>query len=187
MAEDQTPIAPPQPRSTETWFIPKVVKIEGDGIDPRKTMLTDAETGQQLGLPVQSLTFQVTAHEPNSMEIVIDSVALRAEVHMVRYFIDADSLSTVAAQNGFEIFPVPAYPSTIVGYGPAEHMFLHRDLPGYQFVQPNPASLATIAAAGANLRQYLDELVYGGDTPPAPTEPQEGEFIVYALKAKTPA
>lgn len=188
MAEDtthpETPLAAPQPRSTDFWRIPKVIDIEGDGMDPRKTILKDAATGEEIKTPFSALQFNVTVDEPNSMVITLGEVALRARVHLVRYEIPEEDLEILARQNGFEIIPVPAYPTRAVSYGPAEHMFLHRDLPGYQFVQPGSrATLATAEAAGANLRQYLEELAYGGSDIPAPTDLQDREFLVYAHKA----
>lgn len=182
----ETPLAPPVPRSTDHWTLPKVVRIEGDPLSPNATKLIDDATGEQVQLPIQDLTFNVSVDQPNNMVLVLGGVGIRATVHYVSYEISEDDLRELARQNGFEIAAVPVYGARVTSYGPAEHMFTVRDLPGWQFVHEGAKpSHASLAAAGASLRQYVDETIHHeGETSADPSELQDGEFELMAHRAR---
>lgn len=172
---------PPAPRSTESWSLPKVVRIEGDGLDPMKTKLIDDATGEVLKLPINSLTFQVDAGIPNRMELVLGGVEIRATVHHVQYTISPDDLAMLAKQNGYRIEKVPAYPARMSSYGPTEIQITFRDFPDMApVIHRNVRRLEAIEAAEAALHAYLrdnHETLLG--FPPA-SEAQDGEFLIWA-------
>lgn len=178
MAEETLP--KPVPPRVESWRIPEVIRIEGDGINPRNTKLMDAQTGEPLQLPIHTLQFNVTADEPNSMVITLAGVALRADVHHVHVEISEEDLARVARMSGHTITRAPAYPARLVSYGPAEHQVRFRDFPDLMVTKANPANQATIRMAEAALERALASHE-GVDFAPEPSELQDGEFLVYAL------
>lgn len=174
-------LAPPAPRATETWALPKVVRIEGDGVDPRKTRLIDDATGEEMKLPVQALQFNVNVNQPNSMELVLGEVSIRATVHHVQYSIDPEDLEMLAKQNGYRIEKVPAYPARMSSYGPTEIQVTFRDFPDMQpVINRNIRRLEAIEAAEAALHAHLQGLKSDHYPIPEPTEPLEGEFLIWA-------
>lgn len=179
MAEET--IKKPQPPRVENWRIPQVMRIEGDGIDPRNTKLFDAETNEPLKLPAAAIQFNVTAGEPSSMQITLSGVALRAEVHHVHVEISAEDLAALARMNGFTVQKAPAYPARIVSYGPAEHQVIFRDLPNLKVTKPNPVNQTTLRMAEEALFDALQGYE-GVGFPPEPSEvnTEAGEFIVHA-------
>lgn len=185
MAEET--IKKPQPPRVENWRIPQVMRIEGDGIDPRNTKLFDAETNEPLKLPAAAIQFNVTAGEPSSMQITLCGVALRAEVHHVHFEISAEDLAALARMNGFSIQEVPAYPARIVSYGPAEHQVIFRDLPDLKVTKANPPNQTTLRMAEEALFDHLQTYDQGaGFVLPEPSEPNTdaGEFLVHAHQSK---
>lgn len=177
-------LSPPLPRSTDHWTVPKVVRIEGDGINPRNTKLYDGDTGEELKLPVHALRFNVTVDEPNSMEIVLAGVAMRATVHLVHYEISEADLAELARQNGYRIEAVPAYPARMTSYGPAEVKITFRDLPKMPDVIHRSTNLRNaIEQAEVDLHGYIERLKGGRGIVPAPSEAQEGEFLIWAHAA----
>lgn len=185
MAEET--IKKPEPHRVETWRIPQILRIDGDGINPMNTKLLDDETGEDLKLPVHALQFNVTVDEPNSMVITLAGVALRATVHHVHYEIGEEDLSRLARQNGFHIVKAPAYPARIVSYGPAEHQVLFPDLPGLKVTKANPVNQTTLRMAEEALFAHLQDLDRGLGATPEPSEPREDhrEFLVCAHAAPT--
>lgn len=172
---------PPAPRSTDHWTLPKVVRIEGDGMNPRNTRLLDDATGEEFKLPIQSLQFNVNVDQPNSMELILGEVAIRATVHHVQYTIHPDDLAMLAKQNGFRIERVPAYPARMSSYGPTEIQVTFRDFPDMQpVINRNIRRLEAIEAAEAALHAHLQSLKADKWPIPAPTEPVEGEFLIWA-------
>lgn len=182
MAEEHD-IAPPKPRSVNTWKLPSVIRIEGDGHDPRKTRILDDRTGEEVQLPIQKLQFNVDVDHPNSVEMLIGGVAVRAVVHHVQYNIEEDDLSMLAKQNGFEIVRVPFYPARLMSYGPAEHQFKFADFPDLIVTHANPAGRESIEAAEKALRDYLS-LAHGPDFKnwPPQREAEENEVAIWAHK-----
>lgn len=172
---------PPAPRSTENWTIPKVVRIEGDGIDPAKTALFDDATGEKLTLPISSLRFEVDAGMPNRMEITLASIELRATVHHVHYQIEEDELRLLAKQNGYRVEKVPAYPARMSSYGPTEIQITFRDFPDMApVIHRTIRRHEAIEAAEGALFAHIDSLNTALGFWPDPSEPQEGEFLIWA-------
>lgn len=186
MAEET--IKKPEPPRVESWSVPRVLRIEGDGFNPRNTKLIDDETGETLKLPAAGIQFNVTADEPNSMVITLCGVELRATVHHVHYEIGEEDLARLARQNGFHIVRAPAYPARIVSYGPAEHQVLFPDLPGLKVTKSNPVNQTTLRMAEEALFAHLQDLDGGLGATPEPSEPREDhrEFMVFAHAAPTP-
>ena len=186
MAEET--IKKPEPPRVESWSVPRVLRIEGDGFNPRNTKLIDDETGETLKLPAAGIQFNVTADEPNSMVITLCSVELRATVHHVHYEIGEEDLARLARQNGFHIVRAPAYPARIVSYGPAEHQVLFPDLPGLKVTKANPANQTTLRMAEEALHEHLKAFLLSEDGLPVASEPREDhrEFLVFAHAAPTP-
>lgn len=186
MAEET--IKKPEPHRVETWRVPEVIRIEGDGNEPRLTKLFDAKTNEPLGLPVHALQFNVTVDEPNSLVITLCGVALRADVHHVHVEISDEDLARVARMNGYQITRAPAYPARIVSYGPAEHQVLFPDLPGLKVTKANPINKTTIIMAEEALFAHLQDLDRGLGAIPEPSEPREDhrEFMVGAHPAPEP-
>ena len=186
MAEDT--IRKPEPPRVETWRIPKILRIEGDGFNPRNTKLIDAETGEDLKLPAAAIQFNVTADEPNSMVVTLCGVALRAEVHHVHYQIDEEDLAVLARQNGFHVVRAPAYPARLVSYGPAEHQVLFPDFPTLKVTKANPANETTIQMAEEALYEHLKAYHLSEGGLPEPSEIAEGsnDFMVFAHPAPMP-
>jgi len=172
---------PPAPRSTEHWKLPTSIRIEGDGLDPAKTKLFDDATGEPLNLPVNALRFEVDVNIPNRVEIVLGGVSIRASVHFVQYTIDPDDLAMLAKQNGYRIEKVPAYPARMSSYGPTEIQITFRDFPDMKpVIHRNIRRHEAIEQAEADLHAYLrdnHETLVG--FPPA-SEPEEGEFLIWA-------
>ena len=184
MAEET--IQKPVPPRVESWRLPKSMIIESDGHDPRSTRLLDAATGEKLNLPAAAIQFNVTAHEPSSMVITLDRIALRAEVHHIHVEIEPSELAALARMNGFAIVPVPAYPARVVSYGPAEHQVLFRDFPELKVTKANPVNQKTLRMAEEALAAHLDALDSGpGFSVPPPSEVDEGakEFLIHAHRA----
>lgn len=185
MAEET--IQKPVPPRVENWVIPKVLRIEGDGVNPRNTRLIDDATGEKLNLPAAGIQFTVTADEPNSMVVTLTGVELRATVHHVHYEISKEDLARLARQNGFIIQEAPAYPARIVSYGPAEHQVIFRDLPDLKVTKANPPNQTTLRMAEEALFDHLQTYDQGaGFVLPEPSEPNTdaGEFLVHAHQSK---
>lgn len=172
---------PPAPRSTEHWKLPTAIRIEGDGVDPTKTKLFDDVTGEELKLSVNALRFEVDVNIPNRVEIVLGGVSIRATVHFVQYTIDTDDLAMLAKQNGYRIEKVPAYPARMSSYGPTEIEITFRDFPKMPpVIHRNIRRHEAIEQAEKDLFGYIERMKGGRGIVPPPSEPEEGEFLIWA-------
>ena len=180
MAEEPKSIPRPAPRSTTHWKLPSVLRIEGDGHDPRKTRILDDATGKEVKLRIHALQFNVNVDQPNSVELVLGDVAIRAKVHHVQYTIDEEDLAVLAMQNGFEIVAVPSYPARVSHYGPAELQVTFRHFPDLTYKHRNLIAREAIEGAEKMLRIHLDAMKAAVQPVPEADEPLEGEILIWA-------